>query len=278
MSERPVIASLWIGAPLTFLEQLCLQSFVDAGHRTKLYVYDTVGNVPDGVEIADANEILPATEFIVNAQSGKAGPHSDKFRYHLLSKTDEIWVDTDAYCTKPFPEVDYLFGNHFNTVIANGVLRLPKDSPTLAGLLEFTSHQYPDLPEDFPFVRKTVRAEYEARRKAGNPMHVSELPWEIWGPFAITHFAWRHDEAKHTTGKDVLYPISGGEISRVLQMPWRAKISIPEETLSVHFYGSKIRNLLAKSDGVPHPRSFLGRLCEKHGINPANGPITKEAA
>lgn len=278
MQKLPVISSMWIGHSLSFLECLCLKSFVDAGHRTKLYTYAPVENVPDCVEIADANIIMPARDFIVNAHSGKAGPHADKFRYHLLSKSDEIWVDTDAYCVKPFPDESYYFGHHFRDVIANGVLRLPKTSRTLSNLLEFTSQEYPELPEGFPFLRRSVRAEYDARRAAGNPMHVSELPWEIWGPFALTHFARLNDEDKHSTGKDVLYPITGGEIARVLQMPWRAKIELPEEATSVHFYGSKIRTLLADKDGAPHPKSFLGRLCAKHGIDPTNTPVLKEAA
>lgn len=152
MRDLPVVSSLWIGPSFSFLEYLCLKSFVDAGHPTKLYTYAPVENVPDGVEIADANEIMPARDFIVNAQSGKAGPHADKFRYHLLSKTDEIWVDTDAYCLKPFDDSEYLFGNHFKSMINNGVLRLPRNLKTLKSLLEFTSNEYPELPDNFPYI------------------------------------------------------------------------------------------------------------------------------
>ena len=46
----PIVASLWIGGRLSFLEQVCLKSFVDHGHRTILYTYGAVAGVPDGVE------------------------------------------------------------------------------------------------------------------------------------------------------------------------------------------------------------------------------------
>ena len=50
----PIVASLWIGGRLSFLEQVCLKSFVDHGHRTILYTYGAVAGVPDGVEVLDA--------------------------------------------------------------------------------------------------------------------------------------------------------------------------------------------------------------------------------
>ena len=43
------IGTLWVGKELSWLEQLCLASFVDHGHRVKLFTYDKVQNVPDGV-------------------------------------------------------------------------------------------------------------------------------------------------------------------------------------------------------------------------------------
>ncbi len=188
MQSLPVVSSLWIGPKLSFLEQLCLKSFVDAGHTTKLYVYDGVEGVPQGVQIVPAERILPAEEFIVNSESGTPGPHADKFRYNLLQQTDEIWADTDAYCLRPFPNSDYFFGCHFKSLVANGVLRLPKGSQTLEDLLTFTSTEYPVLPDDFLFYDKAFRNNYLDVRRSGKEMHISQMPWETWGPHAITYF------------------------------------------------------------------------------------------
>jgi len=65
MFELPTIASLWIGGDLSFIEQVCLKSFSDHGHRTILYTYGGVSNCPAGVEQMDANLIFPNTDFEV---------------------------------------------------------------------------------------------------------------------------------------------------------------------------------------------------------------------
>ncbi len=41
----PIIQSLWIGNPLSKLERLCIQSFIDHGHEFHLYTYATVGSL-----------------------------------------------------------------------------------------------------------------------------------------------------------------------------------------------------------------------------------------
>lgn len=272
-SDLPTISSLWIGPRLTFLEQLCLKSFADAGHPTKLYVYGNVLGIPEGVDVADANSVMPSSDFIVNAATGAPGPHSDRFRYLLLRNSDEIWADTDAYCVKPFPAADYLFASHFRGMIANGVLRMPRGSKTLQDLLDFTAREYPDLPDDFPFLGPKFRAQYAERQAKPPGMHVSEMPWEIWGPYAITYFLGRNGEADHALPPETLYPISGGEIRRALQMPRNARIHLPDSCLSIHFYGSSIRELLRRRGGVPEPKSLLGSLCTRHGIVPADAPV-----
>ncbi len=37
MQQDYQVAALWIGGPLSYLEQLCLKSFVDAGQHIRLY-------------------------------------------------------------------------------------------------------------------------------------------------------------------------------------------------------------------------------------------------
>ena len=43
------IAMLWMRGRLSFVEQLCIRSFQDAGHHVVLYSYEELGAVPDGV-------------------------------------------------------------------------------------------------------------------------------------------------------------------------------------------------------------------------------------
>ena len=67
-----VISSLWIGQ-LTPLEQLCIRSFVAHGHPYHLYTYDEIENVPPGVTIQDASQILPRSTIFRNRRGKGKG-------------------------------------------------------------------------------------------------------------------------------------------------------------------------------------------------------------
>lgn len=106
-SGRPLAQSLWIGPKLRWIEELSIQSFLLNGWRYKLYVYDMPNNVPDGVEVCDANSVLPRSAIFreggkSGAHSGSLGAFSDFFRYALLSKIGGFWTDTDVINLRAF--------------------------------------------------------------------------------------------------------------------------------------------------------------------------------
>ncbi len=265
----PSIGTLWVGKALTWLEQLCLQSFLDNGHEVHLYAYDDVQNVPDGVQIADASEILPAQKIIRHARTGSPAYHADLFRLHMLRQTDHIWADTDAYCCQPWKIAR---GRHFHGWISddveqvnNGVLRLPKTSKTLKAMLEFTKDEYP-IP---PWLPERKRAELESARDEGRAVHVSLMPWGVWGPDALTWFLSQTGEIEHARPGHVLYPVPFS-IAGVMLNPRRrrkAERLLKEDTLSIHFWGRRFRNIAAKYGGAPPEGSYVAELVRKHGID-----------
>lgn len=104
------IQSLWIGENLTNMEILSMKSFIQNGHNYHLYTYQPIKNVPDGVLIKDANEILPEKD-IFRYENGSVSAFSNVFRYKLLFDKGGYWVDTDLVCIKPFDfKSDYVFG------------------------------------------------------------------------------------------------------------------------------------------------------------------------
>lgn len=272
MPILPSVASLWIGPKLEALEQLCLKSFVDAGHPVTLYTYDDVDGVPDGITVKDASSILSGDDIAVNANFNSPGPHADRFRYRMLAETDHIWVDSDAYCRKAFPDIPYVFASHHKTLLANGVLRLPKESPALARLIEFTADPYPVLPSDF-YWKERLNVEHQRQVADHGARHIGEMRWETWGPDALTYFLNQTGEDRHALERHMLYPLTGSEAKRTLLRPGRAQISLPEDCISIHFYGSNFRRYL-KLRGGYHPRSLFARLCDEHGIpHPTNPEI-----
>ena len=107
MTDRAEIAMLWMRGSLSWLERLCVQSFLDHGHPVTLWSYDEIGGVPEGVRRADATAILSLDEPVVHERTGSPALHSDIFRYRLLDKRPGvIWADTDAYCLRPFETID----------------------------------------------------------------------------------------------------------------------------------------------------------------------------
>lgn len=273
MGTEYQVGALWIGGTLSYLEQLCLVSFVHAGQHIRLYTYEGVTNAPEGVEIADANEILPQRGFLRHERTGSPALHSDLFRYHMLAKCDRtIWADTDAYCVKPFTTpTGHFYAWESAEGLNGGVLGLPQDSDTLAALLEFTSDEFA-IPDWYD---PAYRAKLVAAKEAGSPVHASEMPWGVWGPHALTHFLKATGEVRHALPQVALYPFPYKDRNLMLRPGFDAGTLVTDDTFSIHFYGRRMRSrILAKEKGaVPRPRSVIGQLLKKHGIDPTAAPL-----
>ena len=112
MSALPDLHSLWIGPRLTWLEQLCLVSWLAHGHRAVLWTYQPVEKVPLGVEVRNAREILAKSEVTFHRTSGSVSLFSNRFRYHLLQRYPVTWVDTDVLLVRSLVDsldLPYLF-------------------------------------------------------------------------------------------------------------------------------------------------------------------------
>jgi hypothetical protein len=64
MTRTRDVGTLWIGGSLSWMEQLCLKSFVDQGQKITLFSYETIPNVPQGVIQRDGRDILDTEDFI----------------------------------------------------------------------------------------------------------------------------------------------------------------------------------------------------------------------
>lgn len=270
------IGALWIGGDLSYLEQLCLISFIHAGQHVVLYTYGDVTNAPDGVEIADANTIMPQTGFLRHERTGSPALHSDLFRYHMLARNDRmIWADTDAYCVKPFTTpTGHFYAWESTHGLNGGVLGLPQDSETLRALIDFTTDPFA-IPLWYD---EAYRRELTAKRDAGTPVHAGEMPWGVWGPHAITHFLKATGEVRHALPRVALYPFAYEDRRLMLRPGLDPAPFVTDETFSIHFYGRRMRAILMnKFAGAPRIRSVIGQLVKKHGIDVAAAPLRGHA-
>ena len=130
----PIIQGLWVGNPLSKMEQMCIKSFLYWGHEFHLYVYEPIENIPEGTIVKDANEIL-SKDVIFTYQNGDekgsfAG-FSNFFRYKLIYDKGGFWVDMDTICLKPFDFTSpYVFSSELNgegiEMINCGIIGAPK--------------------------------------------------------------------------------------------------------------------------------------------------------
>ena len=105
------------------------------------------------------------------------------------------------------------------------------------------------------------------------------MPWGVWGPHALTHFLKETGEIRHALPRAALYPVAYKDRRLLLRPGVDAAEFVTEETFSIHFYNRRTRaRLLEVYDGTPRPRSIIGKLLRKHGIDPALAPIRRTGA
>jgi hypothetical protein len=121
--------SFWYGRGLSPVEWACLSSFIEHGHKVRLFCYDSV-TVPEGVSLADASDVAQRDELFLF--HGTVAAFTDLFRYKLVSKYGEWWVDTDIYCLKDeIPECRYAWARQDEDLINGAVLKFPANDPAL---------------------------------------------------------------------------------------------------------------------------------------------------
>ncbi|PRX37800.1 hypothetical protein SAMN05216257_105235 [Meinhardsimonia xiamenensis] len=271
MAKLPKIATLWIGGRLSWLEQLCLVSFAHAGHEVTLYSYAPIENVPEGVRNLPADEIFPAEPMYRHRRTGSPAIHADLFRLHMLRKTDNVWVDADMFCWRPFDYDDpHIFGWEKPGLVCNAVLGLPRDSEALAAMLDFFTDEYAIAPWLKPWQQEELRAE----AAAGRPVHITEQNWGFTGPAAVTWFLEQSGEIAHAQPQSAFYAIPFKERNHLILSRHRPEERFDAHTRGIHFWARRMKpRLEEKEGGVPRRGSLMHRLIREHGIRPEEAPI-----
>lgn len=273
MVREREVGTLWIGGALSWLEQLCLTSFVDAGQRITLFSYEDIPNVPAGVIRRDGREIIDTDDFIKYEKKDSFALFADLFRLHMIARNPGmIWVDTDVYCHRPMDyDDDHVMGFELpgSQRVNNAVLGLPPDSPLLADMLAYTADRFA-IP---PFVKPKLQQDYREAAAAGRPVHVSQQPWGVWGPMMLTHFVHARGMADRVQPLDAFYPVPFPDRLKFLRRAGVVRDLLTRHTTALHLWASNKRELGIRHNGLPPPGSYLADLVERHGIRPEAAPI-----
>jgi hypothetical protein len=186
--------SLWIGNPLSKVEQTALASFIYYGHSFTLFVYDMDMVVPKGVVKEDANKIILESE--VFKVQNSYGPFADMFRYTMIKKTGLTWTDTDSICLRSDWDFgDYLFGFEEDSRLANGILRMPQDSDLLNYLIK----------NSVEFDKKKIK-------------------WSEIGPLLVTKGAKKFKVLKYAQAPEVFYPVHFWQWKKIWSPEYRREV------------------------------------------------------
>ncbi len=271
-SGLPLIAGFWHGSDFSFLEQVVARSYLDAGHRFRLFTLGPLGGVPDGVEMADAGDVLAPPFDLKGDDRHRVAVYSDLLRLHLLAREDCIWVDLDAYCVRSFDfPAGPVFGQNRHGRALTGVMRLPEGSEALRRMTAFVMSECPVQPWRSP--------EFQTRRaaaaEAGKRWSIVDLPWGCSGPKAFSHFLRQTGEMAAAQAPDVFYPVLNAEVERLL-MPGIGSGEIEKaDTRSVHIFGFTKRIICNRHGGVAPEGSYLSTICARHGVVSEAAPVMR---
>ncbi len=271
----PIIQSLWIGADLSNVEKLCVKSFLDHGHEFHLYTYGHIGGVPKGAVIKDANEILPEREIFRNNRGGFAN-FSDWFRYTLLNKRGNFWVDMDVVCIRPFSfDLDVVFGRG---VVGDGfgsaVIALP-NGHILADSMEKACRDYSKV---FPWDDLTDRIKKSKRRWSGQGKEGAKFD-NPGSPGGLTKAIKYFDLIRYAKPFMYFYPIHFSLWQSAFNDAYIEGAGFYENTYAVHLWNEMSRNTPGFDKNARFDEaSLFEQLKKKHGIeNNKNAPRIRNA-
>lgn len=234
--DSHTVNGLWIGNKLSKLELLTIRSFLHHGHRFRLWVYDRlVTPLPEGVVLADANEIIPKKQVFSyrNKNSyghgkGSYAGFSDLFRYKLLHEKGGWWADMDITCLRPiYTDRAYFFRPHHELAVVGNLMKCPQGSELMRRCYEegiATINEYnTDWHAPIEILNRHIAElglEKYVVNHVSNPdqwEETSKLVWEDAAPkpeWAVIH--WQNEEwrAKRVSKKDFFH---GSYIARLMQ-------------------------------------------------------------
>ncbi|WP_026971224.1 glycosyltransferase [Aliagarivorans marinus] len=254
----PYAQSLWIGSSLSKVEQLSLASFIANGMPFVLYVYQDVKNVPDGVEIKDANTILDESKVFKHVK-GSFAPFSDLFRISLLQQTDGYWVDTDMVCLKPFDfSQENVFGLESDDKANTAVLRLANNDSLLTTMSEYCSHPSKLQPYDS---RRTARN--KIKRKLQFKNQYRNVRFGETGPELITSILKHQQRFDEALPFSAFYPIHHSSAAAMFSKGSQQLNALLENSYAVHLWNEVLRKRGVDKNAGFEPDSLVGSLAKR---------------
>lgn len=166
------------------------------GHSAKFFSCQPVENVPDGVEICDAETVFPRARLADPELRIHMVIQSDIWRVAMLRHGLGVWCDADVLLLRPIPQPKRLLlavEHHGAPCVA--VMWWPKDHPALAEILAVF-----DRVGLGPWAyAKPIWNRFLKRITFRKP-DFTDYPWNHWGRHAFEHYVKKHRLQEALTG------------------------------------------------------------------------------
>ncbi|PSH58575.1 hypothetical protein [Phyllobacterium endophyticum] len=252
------ICSFWYGSSLRFVDRVCLASMILAGHRVKLFCYDPIGNVPSGVEVHDAEPVLPRHVFArINKDFPAKRPgvtvlqFSDLFRVMLMKHGEGAWLDTDVYLIKPFdpaPAKPYLARENFSR-LGVSALYLPPDNPII-GDFDAYINGTEILPDWLGFHRRFIKP--ALARLKGEEVTTGMIGHTVFGNDGISRLARRHGFFRDAAPKESFYYWTGRDALRIFDAKYGLEPIRHKDFIGFHIHKKQPTDLPAEPGSFYH--------------------------
>lgn len=256
--SKDTIQSLWIGEALSAIERLSIRSFLHHGHEYHLFVYQDVKNIPAGVILQDANEILPESEIFSYPGGGLSG-FSNWFRYELLFQKGGYWVDTDIVCLISFDfEDEFVFGLAAPSRVGNAVLRFPGGSSLMKSLSELCRSPNTFMPYDTLLMRLGKIRRYLRGNRRG------DIRFGETGPRALTKLLRHQGMISYAKPATCFFPIPWSRWKTIYDNSLKYDLDSFSTSYSIHLYHDFIRRAGFDKNASFHEHSLIEILKRKY--------------
>lgn len=222
MNKNAIIQCLWIGKKVSRMEKLSMKSFLGNSHIIHLYAYDYIEDVPEGVVIMNANEIIPEDKIFRYKNNGSYAGFANLFRYKLLLEKGGFWSDLDIICLRPLlADEKFVFASerlpNDGIQVNNCLIRVPKNSDIMHYCYTVALNKNSD-----------------------------ELRWGETGPKLLTEAVIKFELDKYVVHPDVICPVDYWNCQIFVSK--QLKDILNKDSFTVHLWNEMWRrNLLDKT-------------------------------
>lgn len=258
----PNLNSLWVGKSLGYLERLCLKSALQNGHNFTLWSYEpgSLCDVPDGVEVRDASEVMPYERLLRYRDTGSVALGANLWRIQMLSQGLGYWVDMDFIFLRPFDFADaHVFGWEYEGWINNAVMLAPPDSSMVKDLITI-----PEPNRRPPWFGPKRTMEFYWRRITKGHIGLEDMPWGTYSSGLVTHCVKKNRLESSVLPPSVFYPLRWKDARSLYGPAENVEALLSDDTRAVHMWHSRLDGL---KDAPPASNSYIDKMCRRYGVD-----------